>query len=37
MRVKVFVLEEKEYKSRGKGVLRIVKFMISLVGSPPFP
>lgn len=35
--MKVFVLEEKEYKSRGKGVLRIVKFMISLAGSPSFP
>ena len=35
--MKVFVLEEKEYKSRGKGVLRIVKFMISLVDSPSFP
>lgn len=35
--MKVFVLEEKEYKSRGKGVLRIVKFMISFVGSLSFP
>ena len=31
MRVKVFVLEDKEYKSRGKGVLRIVKYVISLL------
>ena len=31
MRVKVFVLEDKEYKTRGKGVLRIVKYIISLL------